>query len=114
MSFETTLAELDAERAIREARRAEDWAKALDKLSVTFEAGHGGGYPDCLKGKKPMERLSHLRSIGFRVREQYDMPADPVIGPEVDQLWAVLSGGIAVCLTDGFVCQRGKGWSEHG
>lgn len=109
MSIETTLAEFDAERAIREARRAEDWAKALDKLSVTFEAGHGGGYPDCLKGKKPMERLSHLRSIGFRVWKQFDQPADPVMGPEVDQLWAVLSGGIAVCLTDGFVCQHGKG-----
>lgn len=56
-----------------------------------------------------MERLSHLRSIGFRVWKQFDQPADPVMGPEVDQLWAVLSGGIAVCLTDGFVCQHGKG-----
>lgn len=114
MPWEKIIGELSAEHEAIEARRAADWRRALDKLTVAFEADHGGGYPDCLKGRIPMERLAYLRSLGFRVREQYDQPADPVLGPDMDQVWAVLSGGIAVCLTDGFVCRHGGGGGRRG
>ena len=65
MSERDVIAEIRAERAAKEAKRAEDWPKALDKLYITFEASHGGGYPQCLAALgSEEERLRYLRELG--------------------------------------------------
>ena len=72
MSERDIIAEIRAERAAKEAKRAEDWPKALDKLHITFEASHGGGYPKCLVDRATEgERLRYLRELGFRVRRHF-------------------------------------------
>ena len=90
----------------KDLKRAADWQLAVDKLQVTFEAEHGGGYPECLKELTPKERLRYLRELGFRVRERYVFRDDDHWpGKPEDTQWARLTGGISVNLTDGFVCK---------
>lgn len=96
----------------KHAQRALDWQRALDKLSVTFEADHEGGFPQCLKDKAPTERLDTLRSLGFRVKEQFEsdnaLPGDP---PDM-HLCGYLMGGIYVDLTEGWVHRRKRGGGD--
>lgn len=82
----------------RERRaRAVEWQLAVSKLEIQFEAEHGGGYPECLKGHTEEERLRFLRDLGFRVREQYVVEGET---------WVQLSGSIVVNLSGGW-CARG-------
>ena len=67
MSERDVIAEIRAERAAKEAKRAEDWPKALDKLHITFEASHGGGYPKCLRSEEHTSELQSLREISYAV-----------------------------------------------
>ena len=104
MSERDVIAELRAERAAKEAKRAEDWPKALDKLYITFEASHGGGYPQCLVALgSEEERLHYLRELGFRVRRHFRFEATDYTREEH---WVDLSGGIVCCLTNGWVCDK--------
>ena len=95
-----------ANQQSRERKRAEDWQRAVDRLSVTFEAQHGGGYPDCLRELTPNQRLSTLRTLGFRVVEQYTIDVSAPGQPPDYQPWARITGRITVNLADGWVCQR--------
>lgn len=83
----------------------EKWELVQARAEVLFLADHGGGYPDCLSGDglTPAARRVILRRLGFRVREEYDMPDskdwdDPVRWP-----WVRLTNDVAVCLVDGLV-----------
>lgn len=89
-----------AEARALEKQRAHDWPLALDRLHVTFEADHGGGYPPCLAEGTPESRLAYLRELGFRVRERFE-----VEGAQ----WVRLTCGISVCLSDGWVHRTPKG-----
>lgn len=98
------IAEIRAERATKEAKRAEDWPKALDKLYITFEASHGGGYPQCLAALgSEEERLRYLRELGFRVRRHFWFETTD---DTREEHWVELSGGIVCCLTNGWVCDK--------
>ena len=104
MSERDVIAEIRAERAAKEAKRAEDWPKALDKLHITFEASHGGGYPKCLVGRATEgERLRYLRELGFRVRRHFWFETTD---DTREEHWVELSGGIVCCLTNGWVCDK--------
>ncbi|HWS43326.1 MAG TPA: hypothetical protein VN421_09615 [Pseudoflavonifractor sp.] len=84
------------------------WQRAVDKLSITFEADQlNGGYPEILKTAGSEEaRLRVLRDLGFRIRERwetdYALPGEP---PKL-RAWVLISGGISVDLSDGFVVRR--------
>lgn len=102
MSERDVIAEIRAERAAKEAKRAEDWPKALDKLYITFEASHGGGYPQCLAALgSEEERLRYLRELGFRARRHFH-----VVTNGGDEHWVELSGGIVCSLSNGWVCDK--------
>ena len=103
MSERDFMAKFMAERASREARRAEDWPKALDKLHITFEAEHGGGYPQCLaEWDSEEERLRYLKELGFRVRRHFSYVQT---GDTREEHWVELYGGIVCGLDDGWVCK---------
>lgn len=87
----------------REKQKAENWQRAVERLSVEFEADHGGGYPDCLKGLTPDERVEKLRALGFRVKGHFTLDVGPIEGPPEYQPWIRISGRIAVNLSDGWV-----------
>lgn len=91
------------------AKLAAKWALAVDKLSVTFTAEHGGGYPPCLERLSPQARLVRLRGMGFRVLRTWEID-DRVGQDEPPELvpWATLSGGICVNLSDGWVSAEVK------
>lgn len=95
----------ETEQAEAQRKRAEDWQRAVDRLSITFEAQHGGGYPDCLRELTPNHRLNTLRALGFRIVEQYTIDVSAPGKPPECQPWARISGKIAVNLADGWVCQ---------
>lgn len=104
MSERDFMAKVQAEWTAQKTKREEDWPKALDKLHITFEASHGGGYPKCLVERITEEaRLRYLWELGFRVRrhfyfeETYDTQ---------EEHWVELSGGIVCCLTNGWVCDK--------
>ena len=104
MSERDFMAKFMAERASREARRAEDWPKALDKLHITFEAEHGGGYPQCLaEWDSEEERLRYLKELGFRVRRHFSYVQT---GDTREEHWVELSGGIVCSLSNGWVCDK--------
>ena len=93
------------ERA-REKKRAQDWQRAVDRLSITFEAQHGGGYPSCLKRLTPDERRRLLRRLNFKIKEEYTIDVSaPGQKPDYEP-WVRLSGRIAVNLADGWVCRE--------
>lgn len=102
-----------AAEARAKAARAAAWQKAVDKLSITFEADMPiGGYPACLVAAGSAKaRLRLLRDLGFRVVRRWEM--DYAILPEdphQTQEWAEISGGISVSLTEGYVARtRGVG-----
>lgn len=94
-----------AEHARKEAARSAAWQKAVDKLSITFEADQRyGGYPGILVSAGSEEaRLQVLRDLGFRVRERWEMDnAAPGCPPDI-HLWMRVTGNISVNLTAGFV-----------
>ena len=102
MSERDVIAEIRAERATKEAKRAEDWPKAVDKLHITFEASHGGGYPKCLVERvTEEERLRYLRELGFRARRHFHVATNAG-----DEHWVELSGGIVCSLSNGWVCDK--------
>ena len=90
----------------------ERWALIRDRTELLFLADNGGGYPDTLTrpDMTPAARLVALGRMGFRVREEYDMPRD-VLQPysaENREPWVRLTNGVGICLADGFV-NRTKG-----
>lgn len=104
MSEDIIMEKLQARWDAEAAKRAEDWPKAVDKLHITFEASHGGGYPQCLVSlTSEGDRLCHLRALGFRVRRHFRFAATDYTGEEH---WVELSGGIVCCLTNGWVCDK--------
>ena len=104
MSEDTIMEKLKARWDTEAAKRAEDWPKEVDKLHITFEASHGGGYPKCLVDRGTEgERLCYLRALGFRVRRHFRFEATDCTREEH---WVDLSGGIVCCLTNGWVCDK--------
>lgn len=103
-----TLAETMDRMSAEDAQREADWKKAVDKLSIAFEADHSGGYPECLQDLRPMGRLAVLRSLGYRVRSTYEINVALYGEPEEMHTYVRLSGGIVVDLTDGFVVRQRK------
>lgn len=104
MSEDTIMEKLRARRAAEAAKREEDWPKALDKLHITFEASHGGGYPKCLVDRATEgERLRYLRELGFRVRRHFRFVET---ADTCKEHWVELSGGIVCCLSYGWVCDK--------
>lgn len=104
MSERDFMAKVQNEWAAQKAKREEDWPRAVDKLHITFEASHGGGYPKCLVVRdSEEERLRYLWELGFRVRrhfyfeETYDTR---------EEHWVELSGGIVCSLSNGWVCDK--------
>ncbi len=83
-----------AEARALEKQRAHDWPLALDRLHVTFEADHGGGYPPCLAEGTPESRLAYLEELGFQVQEQFEVRGET---------WVRLTCRICVKLSDGWV-----------
>lgn len=97
----------DAEYQAEQRQRALDWERAVGKLAITFEADRGGGWPDQLVqcGTTPEHRLKYLRSLGFRVRERYEVDSGFPGVTEIHQ-YCTLYNGVNVDLTDGWV------WAE--
>ena len=96
-----------AAEARKEAERAAAWQKAVDKLSITFEADQkNGGCPAILvSARSEEERIKVLRGLGFRVLERWEMDySSPGCAPDM-RLWIRISGNISVSLSDGFVCR---------
>lgn len=81
------------------------WELIQARAEVLFLADHGGGYPDCLAGDglTPAARRVILRRMGFRVTEEYDMPAPKDRDSPVRWPWVRLTNDVTVCLVDGFV-----------
>ncbi len=71
----------------------------LQKAEVEYIATHGGGYPVTFKWDTDIE--SHLRRIGMNIKGHID---DDIDGHK----WVKVSGGIDVCLNDGFVYKEVK------
>lgn len=95
-----------ADQQSLERKRAEDWHKAVARLSITFEAEHGGGYPDCLKDMTPKQRMNTLRGLGYRFMELYEIDVSaPGQSPDLEP-WVRIAKNIVVCLTTGWVHQR--------
>ena len=94
------------------------WETEVARLEILFLADHGGGDPDALTAPSltPTGRRVALRRMGFRVREEYDMPRNPMrpVGPDNREPWVRLTNGIAVCLDSGFVIRSAKGGSRDG
>ena len=88
----------------------ESWQKVLARCELMFLADNGGGYPDCLAGLSPEEQARTLRSLGFRVREYYQMPIDLTRPEAPDNLepWIHLTNGVGVSLDHGFVSRAGR------
>lgn len=90
----------------------EGWALIRDRTELLFLADNGGGYPDVLKGPDmgPAARRVALGRMGFRIREEYDLPRDVLQPdtPENREHWVRLTNGVGICLADGFV-NRTKG-----
>ena len=104
MSEDTTMEKLQARWDAEAAKRAEDWPRAVDRLHITFEASHGGGYPQCLVDRATEgERLCYLRELGFRVRRHFRFVETAYPRTE---LWVVLSGGFVCSLSNGWVCDK--------
>ena len=104
MNERDIVAELQAKWDAEAAKRAEDWPKAVDKLHITFEASHGGGYPKCLVDQiTEEERLRYLRELGFRGRRHFRFVETADCREEH---WVELSGRIVCCLTNGWVCDK--------
>lgn len=104
MSEDIIMEKLQARWNAEAAKRAEDWPKAVDKLHITFEASHGGGYPQCLAALgSEEERLRYLRELGFRVRRHFWFETTD---DTREEHWVELSGGIVCCLTNGWVCDK--------
>ena len=104
MSGDIIMEKLQARWNAEAAKRAEDWPKAVDKLHITFEASHGGGYPQCLAALgSEEERLRYLRELGFRVRRHFWFETTD---DTREEHWVELSGGIVCCLTNGWVCDK--------
>ncbi len=104
MSEREFITELQARWDAEAAKRAEDWPRAVDRLHITFEASHGGGYPQCLVDRATEgERLRYLRELGFRVRRHFRFveTADTRKAHGVE-----LSGGIVCSLSNGWVCDK--------
>lgn len=77
----------------RKAKLTAEWALAMDKLSVTFTATHGGGYPPCLRDKTAEKRRTLLMELGFsavRVGEREELEQLVDIG---DSIWVNLLSG---------------------
>lgn len=97
-----------AEQARLKAERAAAWQKAVDKLSITFEADQpNGGYPEILTSAgSVVARLRLLRDLGFRVVRRWEMDdSKPGASPDLVP-WVLVSGNISVSLSDGFVVRR--------
>lgn len=104
MSEREFITELQARWDAEAAKRAEDWPRAVDKLHITFEASHGGGYPQCLVDRATEgERLRYLRELGFRVRRHFRFVETADTRKEH---WVELSGGIVCSLSNGWVCDK--------
>lgn len=90
----------------------ERWALIRDRTELLFLADNGGGCPDALAGPDmtPAARRVALGRMGFRIREEYDMPRDVLQpdSPENREHWVRLTNGVGICLADGFV-NRTKG-----
>ena len=90
----------------------ERWELVRNRAELLFLADNGGGCPDALAGPDmtPAARRVALRRMGFRVREEYDMPRDILQpdSPENREPWVRLTNGVAVNLACGFV-SRTKG-----
>ena len=91
----------------------QQWELTRDRTELLFLADNGGGYPDALRGPDmtPAGRRVAVGRMGFRIREEYEMPRD-VLKPDTPdnrEPWVRLTNGIAVSLNDGFV-NRTKGW----
>ena len=89
----------------------ESWQKVLARCELMFLADNGGGCPDCLAGLSAEEQVRTLRSLGFRVREYYQMPIDLTRPEAPDNLepWIRLTNGVGVSLNHGFVSRAGRG-----
>lgn len=104
MSEREFITELQARWDAEAAKRAEDWPRAVDRLHITFEASHGGGYPQCLVDRATEgERLRYLRELGFRVRRHFRFVETADTRKEH---WVELSGGIVCSLSNGWVCDK--------
>ena len=102
MSEDIIMEKLQARWNAAAAKRAEDWPKAVDKLHITFDASHGGGYPKCLVDRATEgERLRYLRELGFRARRHFHVATNAG-----DEHWVELSGGIVCSLSNGWVCDK--------
>lgn len=103
MSEDIIMEKLQARWNAEAAKRAEDWPKAVNKLHITFEASHGGGYPKCLVERdSEEERLRYLKELGFRVRRHFSYVQT---GDTREEHWVELYGGIVCGLDDGWVCK---------
>ena len=88
------------------------WELVRNRAELLFLADNGGGYPDALNGRDmtPAARRVALGRLGFRIREEYDMPRDVLKpdSPDNRESWVRLSNGVAVSLDCGWV-SRTKG-----
>ena len=104
MSEDTIMEKLQARWDAEAAKREYDWPGAVDKLHITFEASHGGGYPKCLVDRvTEEERLRYLRELGFRVRRHFRFVET---ADTREEHWVELSGGIVCSLSNGWVCDK--------
>ena len=90
----------------------QQWELTRDRTELLFLADNGGGYPDALRGPDmtPAGRRVALGRMGFRIREEYEMPLNIKQDvPDDLEPWVRLTNGVAVSLKDGFV-NRTKGW----
>lgn len=90
----------------QDLERRAAWQQAVSKLEVQFEADHGGGFPECLKGLTPDQRVRSLRDLGFRVKEFFHVNTALDFEPPRYESWVRISGGISVNLDDGWVSSR--------
>ena len=89
----------------------ERWQTGLARCERMCLADNGGGCTDCLAGLTAEEQVRTLRSLGFRVREYYQMPIDLTRPEAPDNLepWIRLTNGVGVSLDHGFVSRAGRG-----
>lgn len=92
----------------------ERWELVRNRAELLFLADNKGGYPDALArpdhDARPLARVA-LRRMGFRVREEYDMPRDILQpdSPENRDPWVRLTNDVAVNLACGFVSRTRGG-----
>lgn len=91
----------------------ERWELVRNRAELLFLADNKGGYPDALArpDMTPAARRVALRRMGFRVREEYDMPRDILQpdSPENREPWVRLTNDVAVNLACGFVSRTRGG-----